>query len=170
MRSTEKEGECRECGAKLVDWKRIHQKNREDAEYTFEVMKYEMIRHKFWHVEINQRAINYAKRKGVKGLIEAVPKRLKTSVGKAADGFDGRQTRLEDSPNPIHFAQHATASCCRKCIAYWHDIPTNRSLTKKEIEYLSDIAMMYLLERLPQLTENGEKVAPIRKKKKKSGK
>ncbi len=127
-------------------------------------MKFEMIRHKFWHVDFTVRAINYAKRKGVVGLGLAVKKRLKSSVGKPANDFDGRQTPMENSGNPIHFSQHATATCCRKCIEYWHDIPKGRSLTTTEIDYLSSLAMMYLLERLPQLTENGEHVPPIRSK------
>ncbi len=37
--------------------------------------------------------------------------------------IDGRQTPREG--NTIFYAQHATASCCRTCIEYWHGIPKN---------------------------------------------
>src|SRR5262245_35021556 len=68
MRKENKEGQCRTCGTELIDWERLHQRSFEDIENTFESLKTEMIRHHFWHVEIDQKAINHAKRKGKKGL------------------------------------------------------------------------------------------------------
>ncbi len=156
-----KVGACRECGAQLIDWSRVHKKDLTDAQYTFEALKYELIRHKFWHVPINSKAVNYAHRKGISGLERAVRSRLRTSVGVAKPFRDGTQTSMEDSPNPIHHAQHATASCCRKCIEYWHDIPRARPLTDEEIEYLAELVMLYLKERLPNLSDRG--VPPIRR-------
>jgi hypothetical protein len=31
--------------------------------------------------------------------------------------------------HPVFIAQHATATCCRGCLAKWHDIPAGRALT-----------------------------------------
>lgn len=165
MKAANQVGACRECGAKLVDWPRVYEKELTDASYTFAALKFEMIRHHFWHVEIDQKAVNYARRKGVSGLYDAVRSRLRKSVGKANDPFDGRQTPMAGSGNPIHYAQHATASCCRKCIEYWHGIPRNRKLTDEEIEYLTELAMSYLEDRLPDLTSDGEHVPPMRRSK-----
>lgn len=151
-------GACRECGAHLVDWDRVHRNDLSDVRYTFESLKHELIRHHFWHVEIDGKAINYARRKGVAGLAAAVRSRLRSSVGKTKNPYDGRQTPMEGSGNPIHYAQHATASCCRKCMEYWHGIPKASDLTEDQIEYLAELAMLYLVERLQNLTPDGESI------------
>lgn len=164
MKKADSAGPCRDCGAELVDWSRIHKQDSRDAAYTFESLRRELIRHKFWHVEIDEKAINYAKRKGFSGLAAAVRQRIRKSVGPALPLRDGQQTPMEGSGNPIHYAQHSTASCCRKCMEYWHAIPQGRALTEEEITYLTELAMLYFHERLPFLTEDGEKVPPIRKK------
>jgi hypothetical protein len=156
-------GACRSCGAKLVDWERVHDKDLTDARYTFDALKFEMIRHHFWHVTIDPKAVNYARRKGLSGLRSAVRARLRTSIGPANNPYDGRQTPMEGSGNPIHYAQHATASCCRKCVEYWHAIPKGRTLTDDEIDYLAELAMRFIEERIPNLTQNGEHVPPIRR-------
>lgn len=155
-------GSCRECGVSLIDWKRLHSRDFTDRLYTFQSLKAELIRHHFWHVEIAERAVNYARRKGTTQLRQAVYSRLESSIGKPNNPFDGRQTPMAGSSNPIHYAQHATASCCRKCAEYWHNIPTTRALTEDELDYLTDLAMLYLVERIPGLTLAGEYVPPIK--------
>src|SRR5436853_4729172 len=57
-------GQCRSCGANLVDWSRVYKRDLADAEYTFNALKNELIRHHFWHIEIDIKAVNHAKRKG----------------------------------------------------------------------------------------------------------
>ncbi len=163
MKAANEVGACRECGAELVDWKRVHEKDLTDATYTFEALKFEMIRHHFWHVEIDQKAVNYARRRGVSGLYDAVRSRLRKSVGRANNPFDGRQTPMAGSGNPIHYAQHATASCCRKCMEYWHAIPQGRGLTGEEIDYLAELALLYIENRIRGLTYEGEHVPPMRR-------
>jgi hypothetical protein len=134
----------------------VHQQDLADVAHTFASLKRELIRHHFWHVPIDQKAVNYARRKGKKRLRAAAEQRVRTSVAPATPFRDGRQTGYQD--NPIFYAQHATASCCRKCINEWHGIPEGRELTEPEILYLTDLIMLYLDERLPDLSENGEKV------------
>tara|TARA_Y100000034_G_C6878055_1_gene401868 strand:- start:1162 stop:1521 length:360 start_codon:yes stop_codon:yes gene_type:complete len=55
---------------------------------------------------------------------------------------DGRQTPY--SGNPVYKAQHATATCCRKCIFKWHRIPSYKELNEKEINYLTNIILKWL--------------------------
>jgi hypothetical protein len=40
-------GRCRSCGKQLVEWGRVHRREFADAQYTFEAMRYELIRHHF---------------------------------------------------------------------------------------------------------------------------
>jgi hypothetical protein len=158
--TADQKGACRACGAKLVDWRRVHKRDTSDIAYTFKALKYELIRHHNWHIDIDIRAVNYARRKGTKGLLVAVYDRIKKSVGSAEPYRDGMQTPKEG--NIIFYAQHATASCCRKCIEYWHDIPQGRDLTPEEITYLVNLVMAYIKERLPNLKDEGEYVPRIK--------
>lgn len=43
---------------------------------------------------------------------------------------DGRQTPMRG--HPAFVAQHATATCCRGCLAKWHAIPAGRPLSEAE--------------------------------------
>jgi hypothetical protein len=47
---------------------------------------------------------------------------------------DGRQTPMRG--HPIFVAQHATATCCRGCLAKWHRIPQGQPLTPEQIDYI----------------------------------
>lgn len=160
MKLANEQGRCRACGVELVDWKRVHALRIDDVDYTFQSLRLELIRHSFWHVEIDLKAINHARRKGRIGIRAAAEKRIRFSVGPAEPAFDGRQTPR--SENAIYYAQHATASCCRKCMEEWHGISKGRPLTEEEVAYLTELAVRYIEERLPQLTEHGEKVPALR--------
>jgi len=144
------QGACRSCGARLVDWDRVHGCRVDDADFTFAALQFELIRHHFWHVAFDERALNHAFRKGRTRLYEAASRRLETSVSKAADAYDGRQTPF--TGNTIYFAQHAVAACCRTCIEYWHGIDKSRDLTESELAYLHKLVTRYLDQRLPDLS------------------
>lgn len=146
-------GKCRECGADLVDWSRVHKKEILDSEHTFKCLKYELVRHEFWHRDFTEKAKKYASNKGLRGLENRAREIIEKNVAPTNNPYDGRQTPMsEDKMNPIHYAQHATATCCRKCIEYWHDIPENKELSVNEKNYLVELIMMYLKERLPLLS------------------
>jgi hypothetical protein len=69
-------GRCRDCGADLVDWSRLHQRVIGDARYTFRALKHELIRNHFFSVAIDDGAVAHARRKGRVKLKEAVRARL----------------------------------------------------------------------------------------------
>lgn len=48
----------------------------------------------------------------------------------AAPRNDGKQTPMRG--HPVFVAQHATATCCRGCLAKWHKIEAGRALTTDE--------------------------------------
>ena len=43
---------------------------------------------------------------------------------------DGKQTPMHG--HPVFIAQHATATCCRSCLAKWHGIAAGRELDQAE--------------------------------------
>jgi hypothetical protein len=156
-----KGGRCVDCGADLVDFPRVHLREHGDLAYTFDSLRFELIRHHFWHVDFDQKALNYALRKGRVGMLAASEKRIRQAIAPAEPAFDGRQTGM--SGNPLYYAQHATATCCRKCIEYWHGIPQGKVLTEEQINYCVGLVNKFVAARLPTLKEYGEKVPPIRR-------
>ncbi|HEY8593516.1 MAG TPA: DUF4186 domain-containing protein [Sphingomicrobium sp.] len=47
---------------------------------------------------------------------------------------DGKQTPMRG--HPVFIAQHATATCCRSCLAKWHNIAAGKPLTAAEQEHV----------------------------------
>ena len=158
---------CRECGADLIDWQRLDQHDLSDVENTVSSLERELIRHEYWHKAFDEMAKNHALRKGLLGLQEATEHRLRKYVGppRAELPRDGRQTPF--TRNTIFYAQHATATCCRKCIEAWHGIHRERSLTDAEIGYMTELVMNYVQKRMPSLAQDGIKVASSKSRKSK---
>jgi hypothetical protein len=148
----EDHGSCRACGVKLVNWPRLHRRDPQDTKNTFRSLKFETIRHHMWHVPFDEDALRKAHNQGRAKLSADVEARLRSSIGKAAGGFDGRQTPMQG--RAVYYAQHATATCCRKCMEYWHGIPKNRPLTDKELAYATMLVQAYLDDRLPDLQDD----------------
>lgn len=157
-------GRCRSCGIALVDWERVHRKDARDAPYTLAALQFEYFRHHFWHLSLSQHAANHALRKGRIVLQQFARRQLEKLVGSPRHPREGYQTPRETSANAnaVHFAQHAVAACCRKCIAVWHGIAEGSELTKEDLDYLVDLVMMYIDDRLPTLQDAGIFVPKIR--------
>lgn len=57
---------------------------------------------------------------------------------------DGKQTPMRG--HPVFIAQHATATCCRGCLAKWHGIPAGRPLSDSEREHVVGVLMRWLAD------------------------
>lgn len=157
-------GACIDCGAKLVNWGRVHRCDPSDVPHTFDALKHEFIRHHFWHITLSQKAINHARRKGKRRLQDRIRHHLENAIGPAKPFHDGFQTPMvNDLPTALPYAQHATATCCRKCLEYWHAIPVGRALDAGELDYLSELVFRYFEDRIPNLTDDGEYIPAIRR-------
>ena len=150
-------GVCKECGTSLIDWKRVHQNNIKDANFIFKSMKNELIRHVFWHTPIEKKAIEIALQSGKNDLRIHSKKLLKSKIGSSHNAWDGRQTPMTGN-EIVNYAQHATATCCRKCLEYWHNIKTENELTDEQLQFCSDLVMLYIDERVPNLTDEKQQV------------
>ena len=155
---------CQVCGIHLVDWSRTLCRDTRDVEHTIEMLNTELVRHHYWHKEFSQWALNYVHRKGRRALRDAFEKRIRQSVGRSQPFRDGAQTPFDrpmEGRSALYYAQHATASCCRKCIAVWHGIPRGIELSRDDVRYLTDLGMEYFARRLPRLSERPKSVPPI---------
>ncbi|HVY86418.1 MAG TPA: DUF4186 domain-containing protein [Caulobacterales bacterium] len=62
----------------------------------------------------------------------------------AAPANDGKQTPMRG--HPVFIAQHATATCCRSCLAKWHGIAAGAALTPAQQVYVVDVIERWLNE------------------------
>ncbi len=102
-------------------------------------MKNELIRHVYWHTEIDPEAIEKAQQKGKAKLAERARTILKQRIGKAQNFREGQQTPMMGA-EIVNYAQHATATCCRRCLEYWHNIPTGIQFGRGSIGLLRRIS------------------------------
>lgn len=154
-------GACQACGAEgLVNWDAANKRDPNQIEQTIADLKQEGVRHDYWcTVVLSERAIIHARKKGRAKMREAVEKRMMSCIGKAKTFREGHTPW--DGPNSIFYAQHATATCCRRCIEYWHGIERGRDLTNEEFTYITTLVMRYIEEKI-NLTEDGESEREVR--------
>ena len=55
---------------------------------------------------------------------------------------DGKQTPMKG--HPVFIAQHATGTCCKRCLEKWHYISKNKNMTDDDIKYVVDIIMSWI--------------------------
>lgn len=93
--------------------------------------------------KLKEKDINYINEKG----IDVIKKHAYDFVNKNLKNKeiinDGKQTPMKG--HPVFIAQHATATCCRKCLYKWHKIVMDATLNDQEINYIVDIIMKWIL-------------------------
>jgi hypothetical protein len=93
---------------------------------------------------LNARDAAYAADRGMPVLRTHAREFVASRLAPAAPRNDGRQTPMRG--HPAFVAQHATATCCRRCLARWHGIAPGRALDRDEIEYVVDVIAAWLGE------------------------
>jgi len=88
------------------------------------------------------RESTYYREKGEEVIREHARQLIRERLGAAEPANDGRQTPMRK--HPVFIAQHATATCCRGCLAKWHGIAKGRELTDAEAEYIVGVIMEWL--------------------------
>lgn len=63
-------------------------------------------------------------------------------LARAEPRNDGKQTPFRG--HPVFVAQHATATCCRGCLAKWHKIPMGKPLDPAEKSYVIAVIERWL--------------------------
>lgn len=107
----------------------------------FERLAQSKFRSRFHLSEAERR---YAEKEGEETLRAHAHEIIGKRLAPADIPNDGKQTPM--SGYPVFVAQHATATCCRGCLAKWHGIEKGRELTIKEQDYVVDVLMRWIQE------------------------
>ena len=84
----------------------------------------------------------YLQSKGFSVIEEHAHDFVKERLSPAMPKNDGKQTPMRN--HPVFIAQHATATCCRKCLAKWHGINAGHELTEGQVTYIVSVIMYWL--------------------------
>jgi len=84
----------------------------------------------------------YLRDKGLAAVLDHARDFVTSRLADARPANDGRQTPMRN--HPVFVAQHATGTCCRKCLAKWHGIPAGTPLTQEQIGYIVEVLKRWL--------------------------
>ena len=88
----------------------------------------------------------YLDAKGLAAVLEHARDFVDKRLAPAAPPNDGKQTPFRG--HPVFVAQHATATCCRSCLAKWHGLARGRPLDEAERDYVLAVLERWLREQM----------------------
>lgn len=91
---------------------------------------------------LGTKEINYLHEKGFTVINQHAVDFVAQRLASAEPRNDGKQTPMRG--HPVFIAQHATATCCRGCLAKWHGIAAHRPLNQQEQSYIVSVVMTWL--------------------------
>jgi hypothetical protein len=115
-----------------------------DIDELFDALSRSKFRRRF---RLGERESEYLARKGRRTVLDHADQFLRQRLADAQPVNDGKQTPMRG--HPVFIAQHATATCCRKCLWKWHRIATGRPLTDEDLAHLIRVIDRWLTEQLP---------------------
>ena len=92
--------------------------------------------------KLKAKDIDYINQKGLDTIKKHAQDFIVKRVAPAFVANDGKQTPMRG--HPVFIAQHATATCCRKCINKWHKIPMGTQLTQQQQDYIVNLIMKWI--------------------------
>jgi hypothetical protein len=110
-----------------------------DLPELFEALRRSAFRARF---RLGPRESAYLQQKGIDIVAEHARRFILERLAPAQPANDGKQTPMRN--HPVFIAQHATATCCRKCLENWHRIPQGQPLTDGQIDYIADVIVRWL--------------------------
>ena len=92
---------------------------------------------------LRPKELEYLRGKGLDTVLDHARAFIDERLAPADIPNDGRQTPMRN--HPAFIAQHATATCCRKCLEKWHGIPREgHELTPGERDYIVSVIRKWL--------------------------
>jgi len=110
-----------------------------DLDAVFDALARSAFRRRF---ALGVREGRYLRERGVETVVAQAHDLIAKRLAPQAPLNDGRQTPFRG--HPVFIAQHATATCCRTCLAKWHDIPAGKALDEAERKHVVDAIERWL--------------------------
>jgi hypothetical protein len=86
----------------------------------------------------------YFNQKGMASIVEHARDFITNRLADSNPVNDGKQTPMKN--HPVFIAQHATGTCCRKCLEKWHYITRGSPLTEEQIDYIIEVLRFWFSE------------------------
>ncbi len=113
-----------------------------DIDDLFEALAKSRFRSRF---RLGNKEQGYLDEKGIEVICDHGRGFIKQRLASANPQNDGKQTPMKG--HPVFIAQHATATCCRGCLAKWHKMPKGIKLNSDQIEYIVNVIRRWLVEK-----------------------
>lgn len=110
-----------------------------NLEELFSALDRSTFRKKF---RLQNKDMEYLHSKGMQTILNHAEDFINKRLSSAYPTNDGKQTPFKG--HPVFVAQHATACCCRGCLAKWHNIPQGRPLYDNEKIYIRTVLQRWL--------------------------
>lgn len=133
---------CQGCGNTSVDMSITRARDIAQPGAIFNELGREFIRYVYLNRPVDGRARRLIRRDGMAGIRAKVKERMRKAIGGQPNAFDGRQTPL--AGNILHYAQHATATCCRRCAWYWYGIARDGEMSEESLVFCERLIHAYL--------------------------
>lgn len=91
---------------------------------------------------LKDKDILYIEDKGIDKIREHAYDFVTKRLADTSNVTDGKQTPMKG--HPVFIAQHATGTCCRRCLEKWHHISKNKNMTNDDIKYIVDIIISWI--------------------------
>ena len=111
-----------------------------DLDDLFLAMKKSRFRSRF-RLSINEQ--RYLQEKTLPLILQHAQEFLLERIAPERPKNDGKQTPMRG--HPVFVAQHATATCCRRCLNRWHFIAQGTALNDEQIDYIVAILERWLV-------------------------
>jgi predicted Fe-S protein YdhL (DUF1289 family) len=106
-----------------------------------------------FHLAPDDRA--YLESHGLTTVLVQAEELIARRLAPAEPPNDGAQTPFRG--HPVFVAQHATATCCRGCLAKWHDIPRGSALTDEQQAHVIAVLERWLRAELARPARAGRR-------------
>lgn len=100
-----------------------------------------------FHLDAEQKA--YIARVGIDTIRRHCEDFVRTRLAPANLPNDGKQTPMRG--HPVFTAQHATATCCRGCMAKWWRVPQDTEIPPERQQRIVDFLMAWIKRELSHL-------------------
>jgi len=97
---------------------------------------------------LKEKEKRYVQEKGRAVIEQHARDFVKERLAPAVISNDGKQTPMKG--HPVFVAQHATACCCRGCLAKWYHVEKNVPLSEKQQDQIVQLLMAWIDEEMKE--------------------